>query len=56
MTEVIAFPLKSYWCFFCGKQLTGPICIYTCTINGHLGSMVYCEPCIEKAKEKQCEG
>lgn len=63
MTKVIAFPLESFWCCACGKQLVDSvsgICVYSCTVNGHPGSMIYCRRCldikIEQSEESKADG
>jgi predicted nucleic acid-binding Zn ribbon protein len=43
-------PEDSYFCCNCGKALK-VLCIYTCKINDHYGSMIYCEKCMADAKK-----
>lgn len=56
MTEVIRFPKESLWCCSCGRQMTERLCFFTCTVNGHLGTMVYCLDCLEHVKSSCGEG
>jgi hypothetical protein len=51
--NLVKFPKESYFCCGCGKQMTGKICVFTCRVNGHLGSMIYCQTCLDAEKEKE---
>ena len=49
MGEVIEFP-ESPYCLVCGAIVRDEICIVTATINGHLGTFISCEECLEKRR------
>ena len=52
MGEVI--PLYDFNCFRCGAGVI-EICIYTCKVNGHLGSVVVCQKCLDEVRHLDLE-
>lgn len=48
--DVIDHPNTAVFCFSCGASLHD-FDLYTCTINGHLGTVICCPECLKERME-----